>query len=429
MKTIKLLLLMLMPVLVIAQERGIRFEQDLSWNQIKTKAKAEHKYIFVDCYATWCVPCKMMDRDVYPNDTVGALMNEKFISVKMQMDVSKDDNEAIKARYTDADNIRKDYHITAMPSFLFFDTNGNPVAKEAGSRNAKNFITMVKKGLDPSNQPYGQYYSLLQEYKHGTLPADQMRTLAKMAKENGEEEDDLKIARDYMLHSLDHLSDEQFLTKDNLNFINSRINMVKTTDGIFLLCLHEPAKLDTLMWKGFAEGFANLVISNEEISPVIEKAKASGAEPDWKMMNVSISKKFGKKYATGNILFQQYKWYKSKKDWTHYTEYLIESVDLFLKDHPDGNNQFMYLNNTAFDVFRYSLKKNELERALYWSDLSIQMAPQFAAVFIDTKANLLYKLGRKEEAIEWEEKALAADPKSEPVKSVLEKMKNGQPTW
>ncbi len=36
----------------------IHFENGLSWEQIKEKAKAEHKYIFVDCYATWCGPCK-----------------------------------------------------------------------------------------------------------------------------------------------------------------------------------------------------------------------------------------------------------------------------------------------------------------------------------------------------------------------------------
>ncbi len=33
--------------------------------------------------------------------------------------------------------------------------------------------------------------------------------------------------------------------------------------------------------------------------------------------------------------------------------------------------------------------------------------------FMDTYANLLYKLGRKDEAIKWEEKALALCPEKE----------------
>ena len=46
------------------QYKGIHFEQGLSWKDILAKAKAEHKYIFVDCYATWCGPCKYMDKNV-----------------------------------------------------------------------------------------------------------------------------------------------------------------------------------------------------------------------------------------------------------------------------------------------------------------------------------------------------------------------------
>ena len=52
---------------------GIKWVTGLSWEQVLTKAKTENKFIFVDCYATWCGPCKVMDKDVYPNDTVGDL--------------------------------------------------------------------------------------------------------------------------------------------------------------------------------------------------------------------------------------------------------------------------------------------------------------------------------------------------------------------
>ncbi|MBO9572315.1 MAG: hypothetical protein J7497_08925, partial [Chitinophagaceae bacterium] len=39
---------------VHAADSGINFEVRLTWQQIKDKAKAENKFIFVDCYATWC---------------------------------------------------------------------------------------------------------------------------------------------------------------------------------------------------------------------------------------------------------------------------------------------------------------------------------------------------------------------------------------
>ena len=70
---------------------GIRWTEGLTWEQVKQKAKQENKYIFLDCFATWCAPCKKMDLDVYTNDTVGSYFNEKFISVKVQMDKTKKD--------------------------------------------------------------------------------------------------------------------------------------------------------------------------------------------------------------------------------------------------------------------------------------------------------------------------------------------------
>ena len=50
-------LLLFAPLIAIAQEKGIRFEKDLTWQQVKERAKASNKYIFVDCfcYLVWPV--------------------------------------------------------------------------------------------------------------------------------------------------------------------------------------------------------------------------------------------------------------------------------------------------------------------------------------------------------------------------------------
>jgi len=48
-------------LLGLTAQRGVEFDRDLTWQQVKLKAKAENKYIFMDCYATWCGPCKKME--------------------------------------------------------------------------------------------------------------------------------------------------------------------------------------------------------------------------------------------------------------------------------------------------------------------------------------------------------------------------------
>src|SRR5437868_3744890 len=120
--------LTIMPTLLYAQittnDSGIHFQHGLSWEQVKIKAKAENKFIFLDCYATWCGPCKWMDLNVYPKDSIGQYMNERFISVKMQMDSSKNDNEEIKSWYASSKKIKNEFEVNAFPTFLFFNHNG-----------------------------------------------------------------------------------------------------------------------------------------------------------------------------------------------------------------------------------------------------------------------------------------------------------------
>src|SRR5688500_9082633 len=65
---------------------GIKWITGITWEQVKQKAKQENKNIFLDCFASWCIPCRAMDKDIYTNDTVGNVMNDKFICVKVQMD-------------------------------------------------------------------------------------------------------------------------------------------------------------------------------------------------------------------------------------------------------------------------------------------------------------------------------------------------------
>ena len=127
-----------------AQDRGIHFDHNASWNTILTKAKAENKYIFVDCYTTWCGPCKYMDASVFPMEEVGNFFNDKFISVKFQIDTTANDTEKIKGQYKDAAFIKREYKVNGYPTYLFFNLDGELVHEEGGSSNADEFIAFLK---------------------------------------------------------------------------------------------------------------------------------------------------------------------------------------------------------------------------------------------------------------------------------------------
>ena len=46
--------------------------RNLTLEKALEKAKTEDKYVFIDCYTSWCGPCKMMAEKILPLEEVGA---------------------------------------------------------------------------------------------------------------------------------------------------------------------------------------------------------------------------------------------------------------------------------------------------------------------------------------------------------------------
>ena len=87
------LLVMLLAGIILgsqAQEKGIRFEQTKEWKKVLKKAKKEKKLIFIDCYTSWCGPCKMLSSQVFTLENVGNQFNADFVNVKYDMEKDAD---------------------------------------------------------------------------------------------------------------------------------------------------------------------------------------------------------------------------------------------------------------------------------------------------------------------------------------------------
>jgi thioredoxin-related protein len=176
------------------EKAGVIFDNKLNWKEIVQKAKREHKYIFIDCYATWCGPCKEMDRDVYPSSELGNEFNSKFISVKLQMDKTAKDNEYLKSWYSIADDFQKNYNLQGYPSFLFFSPNGKLVHRSLGYKSKEALISLGKAALDPNKQ----YFALLGKYKKGKITSEKdIKNFMNVARENGDKSISNEVAEKY----------------------------------------------------------------------------------------------------------------------------------------------------------------------------------------------------------------------------------------
>jgi hypothetical protein len=181
-------------------------------------------------------------------------------------------------------------------------------------------------------------------------------------------------------------------------------------------------------------------ISRNEIRPILFKDnRAITNHPDWKMMKKNVQKKYPE-FKDVNLLMTNEKinFYRTIKNWNTYTK--IQSREFKLHPPAKGSpDVFFQLNARAWDAFLHCSHTPSLKRALTWSNLSITLDNNVQ--FLDTKACLLYKLGKRKEALDWEQKAVDItktlphrDGKGQPLfmedyMNTIEKMKRGEILW
>lgn len=422
-RVIALLFCGLCSILYVSARDGIRFNVFQHWKDVLAAARVENKFIFVDCYATWCGPCKDMDRTTYQDDKVGDFVSDRFICIRVQMDTTNQDNELIKSWYPDASSIAQTYGINEYPSFLFFSPDGKIVHRDVGYKNENDFISLLSAALDPQRQ----FYTLMMNYQSGKKNYSTLRYLINLVQKFGDDSLTKSISDDYLNNYLFRMNDVDLYSKDNIEFIGSRIQ--GSNDRGFMLFYGNEKRIDQLMGqKMFAEKIIEYAIYREIVYPkMIRDGKAVEVEPEWRNISNEIADKYSSAYAARIILNAKITWYYNKKDWENVIKYRIEKIE---GEGMDTTKMGMLLTNDFFYtvIFMHSNDSAALGKSLRWEKLIIEKYPTMATLY-DTYANLLYKLGRTREALEWEEKAYSMDSKNRETIANYNKMKKGEPTW
>lgn len=429
MKKIIVLLTMLIPYFVTAQETGIKFEKGLSWSEVKEKAKMEHKNIFVDCYATWCAPCKQMDRETYVDGKVGELVNENFISVKVQMDSTANDDDFIKSWNVPKKQFKN--LVNAYPTLLFFSSDGNNIIdREEGFSNAEKFITIIKKIIDPVKG----YIALKKSFEQGKLDDEQLLKLNFWAGSNKDKDFETKVAVSYKRKFIDHRKPSEVIKRNGmLLFLEQNAQIFNFNDPLVkYMCDHSKEADKSLNANGYSQLFIDYLIKREMFKAVFDKNfQIISQNPDWKKIEKDISQKFGPVTAKRNVLTEQIYYYWKKKDFNTQVKYEYEQVEF--RGVTEAN--YTTINDMIFNaVFNQNVNKNNLEKAIHYMEIILKRDSNNYH-YVDTYANVLYKAGYKDKAIEQSERALALAQNDKRVddlnyyKETLKKMKNDLPTW
>ncbi|HEX7871099.1 MAG TPA: thioredoxin family protein, partial [Chryseobacterium sp.] len=124
----------------LAFAQGIKFEEGSNFKTILAKAKKENKLVFIDAYAVWCGPCKLMVKNIFPLKPVGDYYNEHFVNAKIDMEKG----EGIE--------LAKKFNVKVFPTYLFINGDGEEVHRTIGYVEEKDFIQFAMDAGDPNKR-------------------------------------------------------------------------------------------------------------------------------------------------------------------------------------------------------------------------------------------------------------------------------------
>lgn len=144
MKKITVIILSIFVVFNVSAQKnkGIDF-LDLTFEEALAKAAANKKgakLVFVDCYTSWCGPCKDMAENVFTLPEYGAYFNANFVNIKIDME--SEAGVEFNEKYG---------KVGSYPTFIIFDAGAKEMARLVGSKDADVFLQEVKNAVQPGH--------------------------------------------------------------------------------------------------------------------------------------------------------------------------------------------------------------------------------------------------------------------------------------
>jgi thiol-disulfide isomerase/thioredoxin len=111
-----------------------------SLNDVQRLAAIEGKPYFIDFYAGYCLPCRLMDETTFMDETLGAYVTANYIPLKLNIDDF------------DAYEVKVKYEVPALPTVMVFSSNGAMLETRTGAMSATDLLQLLQKHNLPQNR-------------------------------------------------------------------------------------------------------------------------------------------------------------------------------------------------------------------------------------------------------------------------------------
>lgn len=375
MKKLISTLFLFIGLLAFAQA-GIKFDEG-NFSSLLAKAKKENKLIFLDAYASWCGPCKLMAKNIFTLQSVGDYYNSHFVNAKMDME--KGEGVALA----------KKYNVRAYPTYLFINGDGEIVHRVLGYVEEKPFIQFAKDAEDPKRN----IGALKARFEKGDTDPEFLKNLAM-----------LTMYEDANLSG--KVVQKYFAVKPNKDFTQEDVQLLltglmNTEDPRYEIFKSKKEEIVKIVPAAQYEAFDK----NIKMNTIVKKAY----NPDTKTLNTEYfltetEKVFGKEQAEKMLVRVKASYALKNKDFATYEKLALEQYKDFSKANAND------LNSVAWNFFENIKDKKSLQTAILWAQESVKKDESYANT--DTLANLYNKVGDKKNARLWAEKSVELAKKS-----------------